>query len=133
MIVVPGVARGKARPRVTRQGRAYTPTATTNAEAWVKLCAIQQIGQPVLTAALNVAIDIDVEVPASWSRKKREAALSGAVRPTGKPDLDNAAKLILDALNKIAWVDDSQVVRLTARKRYADAAQTVVNIAEALS
>lgn len=132
MLVIPGAMRGKQRPRATRRGTVYTPQQTVNAEAFVKACAFEQIGQPMLQTPLNVSIDIDVEVPASWSKKRRADALSGDTRPIGKPDLDNCCKLLMDALNGIAWRDDSQVVRLTARKRYAVTAQTVVNIAEAL-
>ena len=33
-------------------------------------------------------------------------------RPTRRGDLDNTAKALLDALNGIAWVDDSQIVEL---------------------
>ena len=131
-IRIPGVARGKGRARATKTGRVYTPAGTVNAEAWVKSCAYEQIGQPLLTTPVSVYIGIDVEVPASWSKKRREAALSGYTRPTGKPDLDNCIKLLMDGLNKLAWVDDSQVVRLIASKRYAAAPQTEVIIMEVL-
>jgi Holliday junction resolvase RusA-like endonuclease len=131
-ITIPGVARGKGRARATTGGRLYTPAQTVNAEAWVKSCAFDQIGQPMLTTPVAVIVGIDVEVPASWSRKRREAALGGIARPTGKPDLDNCIKLLMDALNKLVWVDDAQVVRLSASKRYATAPQTVVEIAEVL-
>lgn len=133
MFVVPGIARGKGRPRATRRGTVYTPAQTVSAEAWIKSCACEQIGQPLLTTPLNVSVEIDVAVPESWSRKRREAAMAGETRPTGKPDLDNCIKILMDALNGIAWRDDAQVVRLTARKRYGAVPQTVVNITEALS
>ena len=48
-------------------------------------------------------------VPKSWSNKKRDAALAGTIRPTGKPDWDNFAKM-LDAFNEIVWIDDAQIV-----------------------
>jgi Holliday junction resolvase RusA-like endonuclease len=40
-------------------------------------------------------------------------------RPTTRPDIDNYAKLVLDALNGFVWADDSQVVKIEAVKRYA--------------
>jgi Holliday junction resolvase RusA-like endonuclease len=129
---IPGVARGKGRPRATRRGTLYTPASTVSAEAWVKSCAYEQIGQPLLMTPLAVTVGIDVAVPTSWSKKRRDAALAGQTRPTGKPDLDNSIKLVMDALNKLVWMDDSQVVRLTATKRYGPAPQTVVEIAEVL-
>ena len=35
---------------------------------------------------------------------------------TKKPDSDNLAKSVLDALNTILWLDDAQVCRLTVTK-----------------
>lgn len=35
---------------------------------------------------------------------------------THKPDIDNVAKIVLDALNGVAWEDDAQVVSLTVSK-----------------
>jgi Holliday junction resolvase RusA-like endonuclease len=35
---------------------------------------------------------------------------------TFKPDVDNLAKAVMDALNCVAYVDDSQVIELVIRK-----------------
>lgn len=45
-----------------------------------------------------------------------------------KPDSDNIAKAILDALNGVAYYDDSQVVGLTVKKEYGDSARVEVEI-----
>jgi hypothetical protein len=47
------------------------------------------------------------------------AAIGQEHRPTTKPDADNVAKL-LDALNKIVWADDAQIVALHVFKHYSD-------------
>lgn len=39
-----------------------------------------------------------------------------------KPDSDNIAKLIGDALNGIAWVDDTSIVRLSIQKVFRESA-----------
>ena len=39
---------------------------------------------------------------------------------TKKPDVDNINKIILDALNKIAYEDDSQVCKVTVEKKYCE-------------
>ena len=46
-------------------------------------------------------------------------------------DLDNCLKLVADALNGILWHDDRQIVRVTARKIYAETAQTILQVADA--
>lgn len=40
-----------------------------------------------------------------------------AYRPQRRGDLDNVLKAALDALNGVAWADDSQVVELHAKRR----------------
>jgi Holliday junction resolvase RusA-like endonuclease len=75
-----------------------------------------------------VQIAVASGVPPSWSKKKRSAALNNAVRPTGKPDIDNLIKTIGDALNGIMWRDDSQIVMLQARKFYATEPFTVLTV-----
>jgi len=37
-------------------------------------------------------------------------------RPAKRGDLDNTLKVLLDSLNGIAYVDDSQIVQITARR-----------------
>jgi Holliday junction resolvase RusA-like endonuclease len=129
-IVIPGVARGKGRPRFSRfGGRTYTDSKTSNAEAWVKACAIDVIGgMPLMVGPLNVDMTVVVGIPASWPKKKRAEAFANELKPTGKPDLDNTAKLHFDALNGIVWADDSQIVSTTLAKVYGDAPKTVLTV-----
>ena len=39
--------------------------------------------------------------------------------PTKRPDGDNVLKLVADALNGVAYEDDSQIVYMTIKKEYA--------------
>ena len=67
-------------------------------------------------------------IPKSVSKRKREAMIGGAIRPTRKPDCDNVAKVIADALNGMAYRDDSQVVSLSVEKRFGDEPRVDVEI-----
>ena len=58
--------------------------------------------------------------PKSFSKKKTARALDGLIQPTTKPDLDNVAKTVLDALNGVAWRDDSEITSLTVMKTYGE-------------
>lgn len=128
LIVLRGEPEGKARPRFRvispkdRKKRpfasVYTPKATQTYETALKLAAnVAMAGRPILVGPLDVAIVAVMEIPKSWSRKKREAAFAGTLWPTVTPDWDNIAKM-LDALNGTVWVDDKQVVRGRVEKRY---------------
>jgi Holliday junction resolvase RusA-like endonuclease len=52
------------------------------------------------------------------SQKKR--LLPDAFWRTSKPDFDNLAKIVGDALNKVAWLDDAQIAAAWVRKVYSD-------------
>ena len=48
----------------------------------------------------------------SLSKKKKQAAESGQLRPITKPDVGNYVKGVKDGLKQVIWKDDSQVVGL---------------------
>lgn len=128
-IELAGEPRGKGRPRFNRaSGVAYTPGPTRSYEADLKFQALQAMGsRPLLKGAVMVRVHAKFSVPASWSQKKRALALSGQMRPTKKPDIDNIAKM-LDALNMAVWRDDAQVVSCEIRKVFADRPCLVVEV-----
>ena len=57
-------------------------------------------------------------IPKSTPKCRRSAMLSGAIRPTKKPDWDNIGKLVCDALNGVAYDDDKCVCEAVVRKFY---------------
>lgn len=120
--LVPGKPVGKGRPRAAKRGKhitLYTPEATAIYESTVALVASQAMaGQPLITAPVDVVMRIMLPVPASWSNRKRDAALGGSLIPTTKPDMDNVIKAIFDAINGVVWGDDTQVADLQVRRRY---------------
>lgn len=113
---VPGKPQGKARPRFTRSGHTYTPGSTAAYEERVKL-AYKQSGGGKLSGFVSADILAVFTVPKSYTKAQRAAALNASFAPK-KPDCDNIAKIILDALNGIAYDDDAQVVKLRVEKRY---------------
>ena len=111
--------KGKQRVRVTQSGHAYTPNDTTTyegivrSEYWTKY----QDAKPFL-GPVRVSIVAFYEIPSSWSNRKKEQAEKQLIKPTKKPDCDNVAKMICDALNGCAYKDDAQVTYLKVQKAY---------------
>ena len=132
-IRINGEPRGKQRPRFTKQGRTYTPKETREYEAQIreaalKAAAILGYAKPPADCPVSVHITSHCAIPKSWSRKKREAAQQGKIRPTVKPDVDNIGKIICDALNEIAYHDDKQVADISVSKRYAPTGEPYVDV-----
>jgi len=134
--VIEGVPTAKGRPRFTSVGgfaRTYTPSKTKNAEGmieWLATNAMKQNGNTLLTEPLVVFIEFRMPIPKSFSKAKVLSCQCGETVPTVKPDADNLAKTVLDAMNKTVYRDDSQIVDLIVRKRYADKPCTIVSIKE---
>src|SRR5262245_15697265 len=119
-IVIGGPPTAKGRPRMTRSGFAYTPAATRKYEAHGRLAAqLAMDGMPPIAVPVRAEITVDLPVPASWSGKRRDAALRGDIRPTSRPDADNFVKAGLDAVNAIVVADDSLVDDLVVTEKYA--------------
>jgi Holliday junction resolvase RusA-like endonuclease len=126
---VPGIPQGKGRARSgMRDGRMihYTPEKTAKYQRLVSAQAQRAQTSIPANDPCSVMLDVVIPVPASWPKYKRAEALLGHVRPTGKPDLDNIAKAILDGCNGYLWKDDAQVVELSAAKRYGE--EPMVNV-----
>ncbi len=120
---VPGTPCGKQRARVLKTGRSYTPAKTVAYQAHVRGSAASDGATPdtPLDGPLEVSIAARMPIPKSWSKAKRAKAVAGTITPTGKPDLDNIAKAICDALNNVMWRDDGQIVSLKLSKVYHEA------------
>lgn len=129
-IELPGKPVPKGRPRFTViSGHAapYTPRETRRYEDRLKqAAAIAMIGKSLLAGPVAMRVAVNLEPPASWSRKKRDYACRGLILPCVRPDLDNFGKLALDGCNGIVFKDDGQVADLILTKRYATKASLVV-------
>lgn len=133
-ITIPGSPIGKGRPKFSTFGgypKAYTPQKTVNYENLVKM-AFQASGSKGYDKGIQLRAEITAYflIPKSTSNKKRFEMLHGVIMHTKKPDADNVAKSILDALNGLAFYDDSQICELGVCKMYSDEPRAEVTIRE---
>lgn len=125
--LIPGKPIGKGRPRFYR-GRAVTPYETREYEVYTALLFLRASGNKMFEdkQTLRICIDAYYPIPKSITKKKRAEIETGVLLPSCKPDIDNVVKIILDALNGVAYHDDSQVVEIHASKHYADDPKVIV-------
>ena len=90
----------KSRAHTTFQGklRTYTPKETVAAERGLRL----QWNQPLVTGDVEVVIALANE----WVDVTVSEVSPGKHKLLRRGDIDNYAKLVLDALNGRAWTDD---------------------------
>lgn len=106
---LPVAAHTKRRPRFGR-GRAYRPAGTRSWEELLAWRFIERYGRPLLAGAIRIELHFD--------------------GVQANQDIDNLAKSCLDALNRVAFKDDRQVVELVVRKRTDGAPKTRIAVSE---
>lgn len=125
---VPGDPVPQPRPRVSTRGgfaRAYVPSKHPVHDYRASLAAAaRDAGLGTTGEPLNVVIDAVFVRPKSHLRKS-------GVKPDAprlpRPDVDNIAKAVLDALQDVMG-DDTHVARLVVEKSYGTEARTTVRI-----
>ena len=129
--VIPGEPTGKARPRVTRWGT-HNTEKTILYENLVKMCYEEQypMGMAYTEKPLYAIVSIFYGIPKSTPKKNILPMLKGEIRPCKKPDVDNIIKVVFDALNGIAYKDDTQIFEVHAVKRYGETARVEVELFE---
>lgn len=125
IVVVEGKIKGKARPRFnTKTGRAFTPNDTISYENWIRYCYREQCGE-MLEGSIKAKIFVYYKIPKSYTKKRVELIRKGKEHPCKTPDIDNCIKIILDALNGVAYRDDKQIVEVTAIKKWTEGTERI--------
>lgn len=129
---VPGTIKGKGRPRVNSYtGMVYTPTTTKDYEYLVEqYFSLKYPKFKTLEGRLLVNIIATFKIPKSTKKCEVEKMLQNEISPTKKPDIDNIVKIILDAMNKFAFKDDTQITKLSVEKRYGEEEKIKIEIEE---
>ena len=122
-LIIQGKIQPKQRAR-SGQGFSYTPAPTVSYENLIKVIYNKNYpGSRPISTAIEVCIKAFFNRPKSHYGTGKNAGKLKASAPeycVVNKDVDNIAKIVLDALNKIAYVDDKQVVSLTVSKQYAE-------------
>jgi len=127
----------KGRPRFSSRGgfvKTYTPAKTADWEAVVRQAAQQAMGSSdPIDGPVALSLRFYLPIPASWSKKRTEAANLGREHHVKKPDVDNFAKAVMDACNGVLFVDDSQVMNLHVSKHYSKWPRVAVTLMEVIN
>lgn len=156
LIVMEGDPRGKGRPRFSTHGgfvKVYTDAATAEYEELIQVEVLRHMGQqalidrtrqikrasfiqafkdfggePIFSCPVRVEMEIRHPIRASWTKAKKAAALAGHIAPTLKPDPDNVAKIWFDAFNDCMWKDDTQVIKMSVDRYFAEDPSVLVRV-----
>jgi Holliday junction resolvase RusA-like endonuclease len=94
----------------------YTPEQTVNYELYVKILFTEKYPD-FKPFAPKVPLHCDFKMYIPYTNDARK---NNWVWAPNKPDEDNSKKIVYDALNHIAYADDSQIVSSTFEKRFSE-------------
>lgn len=123
---VPGKPQGKARAKTVRNKytgntMSYTPEKDLLYENYIKERFLNVSNGTFYERGTPVTLRIVARFlpPKSISKKRTALMLEGKELPLKKPDMDNIVKVVADALNGVAYHDDTQIVFVIAKKAYS--------------
>lgn len=123
-LTIEGEPVGKGRPRVTLRGKfthTYTPEKTKNYERLIQNAYLSSYTyEDMLEGPIKAELKAYFPIPDSIPKKKKPYLLNNYEKHTKKPDIDNIVKSVFDALNDLAFTDDSHIVELSAKKLYSE-------------
>ena len=118
-VIIPGEPTAQGRPKFSTHGgfpRAYDPKKSKEAKQSVRFFvakAMEDQGLDILTGAIMLRAQFGIKLPKSQERKRTPRPRIWRVK---KPDLDNLIKLIKDGCSGVAFLDDNQIVKVSAEK-----------------
>lgn len=113
--IIRGAPQPQGRPRSVRRGKSlivYDPKISRDYKRNVALQVTCQQPRKIEKGPIDLKVTFFVQKPKS--RAKRDKY------PDRKPDFDNLAKCVCDALNGILWRDDAQICHADIWKVYVD-------------
>jgi Holliday junction resolvase RusA-like endonuclease len=126
---VPGIPKAQARARAYRVGngiRMYDPDTSRD---W-KRTVLDRVATEAKARGLvpyqgPLFLDLCFQLPRPKSLPKK------VLHHVKKPDLDNLAKAVKDAIKGIVYMDDAQVIQLTATKSYSESPCVIIDVRSA--
>lgn len=108
--------------------------ANPESRAWKERVALKAAeacrGMDIFEGPLRLKVVVCLLRPAGQLKKSGGLKKGARICPAVRPDITKLIRGIEDALNGLAWRDDSQIVEQEAMKLYADRNVTTITISE---
>ena len=83
-----------------------------------------------LEGPIQLDISFFIPIPSNTSKKSKTQMINGMILPVKRPDIDNLAYIVTNAMKSIVYADDSQIVDMSLHKRYGEIPKTVIKVIE---
>ena len=83
-----------------------------------------------LRGAIEVHLTFHMPIPKDIRGVERQKMVNNACKHIKRPDLDNLAYIVVNAMKGIIYHDDSQICRMVFEKVYSETPKTVIKVCE---
>lgn len=120
---VAGLPKGQPRPKAYNRGKhagVYDPGTADGWKDYVRSAARRVAPKQPMQGPVALRMIVNFPRPKAHLRKDGRLRPGAPIFHTSKPDSDNVAKAVMDAITNLGtyWRDDAQVARLDIQKRY---------------
>lgn len=126
---VSGKVRGKGRPRFMRNGHTYTDKNTMAYEKLIQ-ASYSKSTSYISQKSVRISMYVCFAPNKTDTKKNKVIKLKNSLWPNKKPDIDNVIKIVLDALNKVAYSDDTQVNEIHVIRHWCEEEKLVICLSE---
>lgn len=135
-VTVDGPAQGLDRSRQDAHGKRFdSPKNEANKKRIAHIFREQAFAEGITLPlhpgqiGYTVIICVNVAIPKKFAKNYRDRIKEGSVRPLKTPDVDNVAKLYLDALVQGGIIeDDRNVTQLSVSRWYSETGYTTCSV-----
>jgi len=114
--------------RVLKSGRTYSEH--TKRKQGIQWELKSKFDGPLLEGPIHLSLSFYFLPAKKASKKDKANMLKGLIHYTKKPDVSNLVKFIEDCCTQTIWVDDRQIISVTAEKSYDTRERTEIFIEE---
>ena len=109
-----------------KRPHAYDPSSIdkSNIQWQIKPYAPQE----PLKGPIELSLTFFLPIPKGTSGIRRKQMLNRVILPVKKPDQDNLAYIVTNALKKIVYEDDSQICASHVYKFYGETPKTIIRV-----
>jgi Holliday junction resolvase RusA-like endonuclease len=122
---LPGVPRPQKQTRYAR-GKFFDPSYLDKAQIRWQIQPYAPDDQ--LHGPMAMDMTFFMPIPKDVSKSTRQKMVNGTLRPDKRPDFDNLAYIITNALKGLIYRDDGQVVDCCIHKYYGEIPRTVLKV-----
>lgn len=114
----------------TKQGRGYWYDPSKMTKQQIQWQISPYAPKEPLQGAVEMHLTFYMPIPKFAKGKERQAMINGMSKHYKRPDVDNLAYIVTNALKGIVYKDDSQICRLVLEKMYGEQPRTVIKVME---